>query len=867
MPDQSFEPDHTPKAQGAEQSVAATTATDPVCGMTVRLGVGKPSVGYKGSHYHFCCPKCRETFAANPEKYLLNPGAAMPDRSPAADAAAPVSLGISVKRMTGHSPATPAAAMRYTCPMHPEVVQAASGDCPICGMALEPLTPVTMPTVAATRYTCPMHPEVVRDAPGDCPICGMALEAMAAQAASQSAHAAADPELLAMSRRFWWCLTPTILLVVFAMVPVHMTLTQLAKGAVNAPRLQQLAELVFATPVVLWGAAPFFMRAWRSIVFRRLNMFTLIGLGVAVAYGYSLVAVAIPAIFPKQMHTAAGTVGVYFEAAAVIVELVLLGQMLELRARHRTGAAITALLELGAKTARLVLADGSERDVPTGDIKPGDRLRVRPGEKIPVDGALLEGRGAVDEAMITGEPVPVEKQVGDALIGATINTTGSLLMEAKKTGGDTVLAHIIAMVAKAQRSKAPIQKLADAVSSWFVPIVLLASVITFVVWLAVGPAPALGYAVVNAVAVLLIACPCALGLATPMSIMVGVGRGAAAGVLIRDAQALESLEKIDTIVVDKTGTLTEGKPSVTGIVPASGVSEANLLATAAAVEKLSEHPVAQAIVREAAKRHLTIQPVENFQAQAGQGAVAVMPQDGHGVRVLIGSAAFLTDAGTALGDYAARAETLRQQGQTVVFVAAAGVLMGMLAISDAIKPTSAEAVARLKRYGIELVMLTGDNRTTAQAVAAKLDIQQVEAQVLPEQKAQVVERLQSQGRHVAMAGDGINDAPALAAADVGIAMGTGADVAIEAAGVTLVKGDLRGIVHAYELSGAVMKNIRQNLFLAFIYNSLGIPIAAGVLYPVFGLLLSPMIAAAAMSLSSVSVISNALRLRYLRLKW
>ncbi len=866
MTDHSSESDQNVSAKKSGPPMAPTTATDPVCGMTVRLDAGKPSFEYKGSRYHFCCAKCRDTFASDPEKYLLSPGSAMPQHPAAGGAAAPISLGISIKRAVAHAPTPSTAATRYTCPMHPEVEQPMPGDCPICGMALENLTPATMPGAAASKYTCPMHPEVVRDAPGDCPICGMALEAMAAPAPTESSHAAADPELAAMSRRFWWCLTPTIFLVVFAMVPVHLTLTQLAKGAVNAPRLKQLAELVFVTPVVLWGAAPFFIRAWRSLVLRRFNMFTLIGLGVAVAYGYSLAAVALPGIFPQRMHTTAGTVGVYFEAAAVIVELVLLGQMLELRARHRTGAAITALLELGAKTARLVLADGTERDVPTGDIKPGDRLRVRPGEKIPVDGTLLEGHSSVDEAMITGEPVPVEKQVGDALIGATINTTGSLLMEAKKTGSDTVLAHIIAMVAKAQRSKAPIQKLADAVSGWFVPIVLLAAAITFVVWLTVGPAPALGYAVVNAVAVLLIACPCALGLATPMSIMVGVGRGAAAGVLIRNAQSLESLEKIDTLVVDKTGTLTEGRPSVTGIVTASGVSEQNLLAAASAVEKLSEHPVAQAIVREAAKRHVTIPLVQNFQAQAGRGAAAMMPQDGHSVRVLVGSGAFLTDAGIALGDYAARAETLRQQGQTVVFAAAGGALLGMLAISDAIKPNSAEAVARLKRHGIELVMLTGDNRTTAQAVAAKLGIQQVEAQVMPEQKAQVVERLQSQGRHVAMAGDGINDAPALAVADVGIAMGTGADVAIEAAGITLVKGDLRGIVHAYELSGAVMKNIRQNLFLAFIYNSLGIPVAAGVLYPVFGLLLSPMIAAAAMSLSSVSVISNALRLRHLRLK-
>jgi len=698
-------------------------------------------------------------------------------------------------------------------------------------------------------YTCPMHPEIRQVGPGSCPICGMALEPL-----DVTAEQGPNAELIDMQRRFWIGLA--LALPVFAL-----EMSSHVFGPLLAPQTSNWVQLALATPVVVWAGAPFFVRAWQSIVTRNLNMFTLIALGTGAAWIYSVIATLLPGIFPAAFRGPDGTVAVYFEAAAVITVLVLLGQVLELRARESTGGAIRALLDLAPKTARLIAADGAEREVPLEDVAIGDRLRVRPGEKIPVDAKVVEGRSAVDESMVTGESMPVTKEVGDAVIGGTLNASGALVIEAERVGRDTMLARIVQLVAEAQRSRAPIQRLADAVAGWFVPAVILVSILAFAAWATWGPEPRLSYALVAAVAVLIIACPCALGLATPMSIMVGVGRGAEAGVLIKNAEALERMEKVDTLVVDKTGTLTEGKPAVTAIVPAFGFQEDELLRLAASVERASEHPLAAAVVAAAELRKLSLTSASDFDAPTGKGALGTV----EGRRVLIGNARFLDEQGVDVSALKDAAEAARKDGATAIFVAVDGKAAGLVAIADPVKGSTPAALKALRDDGIRVVMLTGDNRTTASAIAHQLGIAEVEAEVLPDQKSAVVDKLRREGRVVAMAGDGVNDAPALASADVGIAMGSGTDVAIESAGVTLLKGDLTGIVRARRLSEAVMGNIRQNLFFAFIYNAAGVPIAAGVLYPAFGILLSPIIAAAAMSLSSVSVISNALRLRSVKL--
>jgi len=807
---------HTPADNDAGQ------ATDPVCGMTVDPS-SAVSAAYAGDTYYFCREGCRDKFTADPGRYL------------------------SKSRET--SPAAPAAG-RHICPMCPGVESEGPDSCPKCGMALEPETPAAPAT--RTEYICPMHPEIVRDEPGDCPICGMALEPRTVTLEEE-----ANPELVDMTRRFWVSAVLTVPILIIAMGPMlGLPLERLA-----APRALTWLELLLATPVVLWGGAPFFARFWTSLANRSLNMFTLIGLGVGVAYAYSVVAALLPDIFPPSFRDANGEVGIYFEAAAVITTLVLLGQVLELRARHRTGAAIRALLGLAPKTARRLNDDGSEEDVPLDEVQAGDRLRVRPGEKLPVDGEVIDGSSAVDESMITGEPMPVEKSPGDRVIGATVNGTGGLVMKAERVGAETVLSQIVQMVAEAQRSRAPIQKLADLVAGWFVPAVVLIAVVAFIVWALVGPEPAMAYALINAVAVLIIACPCALGLATPVSIMVATGRGANMGVLFKNAEAIEVMREIDTLVVDKTGTLTEGKPRLVSVEPLEGTDEAVLLRLAASLERGSEHPLAAAIVAGAKQRGAELASVSDFESRTGKGVVGTVD----GSRVALGNRALLADLAVDAEALSERAETLRGEGQTIMFVAIDDLPAGLLGVADPIKESTPRAIEKLHEEGISIVMLTGDSSTTAQAVAKQLGIDEVTAEVLPDQKAAVIKRLQGEGRKVAMAGDGINDAPALAQAQVGIAMGTGTDVAMESAGVTLIKGDLNGIARARRLSRATMRNIRQNLFFAFVYNSLGVPIAAGVLYPFFGLLLSPMIAAAAMSLSSVSVISNALRLSRVRI--
>ncbi len=791
--------------------------TDPVCGMTVPEDTKYRHV-HLGKAYLFCSERCVGKFRDHPAQYLKQ------DTAPTAATTAGI----------------------YTCPMHPEVQQQGPGACPKCGMALEPMG-VPAPATK-TEYTCPMHPEVVQDHPGNCPKCGMALEPRTIAAEED------DAELRDMTRRFWVS-TVLAIPVLFSAMGAEFWPDLFAQ--VIHPRSRQWLELLLATPVVLWGGWPFFVRGWRSLVTRNLNMFTLIGLGVAVAWGYSMMAALAPGIFPRSVFNDMGVVPVYFEAAAVITALVLLGQVLELRARSQTNAAIKLLLGLAPKTARIVRDDGREEDIPLDQVQPGDRLRIRPGEKIPVDGSVVDGASHVDESMVTGEPVPVEKHAGAKVIGATVNGTGSLLMVAEKVGSETLLAQIVHMVAEAQRSRAPIQKLADVVSGYFVPAVVIVAAITFGVWGMWGPEPRLAHAVINAVAVLIIACPCALGLATPVSIMVGTGRGAMMGVLFKNAEALEVMRKVDTLVVDKTGTLTEGHPELVSVTPAAGFDETEIVRLAASIERASEHPLAAAIVRGAEKRAVELVPAEDFQSVTGKGVTGVVA----GRKIALGNIKLLQDLGIAAGDLPAQADMLRAEGQTVMFLGVDGRAAGLIGVADPIKSTTAEAIRLLHEEGIRIVMLTGDSRKTAEAVAAKLNIDQVQAEVLPDQKAAVVKQLQAEGRIVAMAGDGINDAPALAQAQVGIAMGTGTDVAMESAGVTLVKGDLRGIVRARKLSHATMSNIRQNLFFAFIYNALGVPVAAGVLYPFFGLLLSPMIAAAAMSFSSVSVITNALRLR------
>ncbi|HUU14746.1 MAG TPA: heavy metal translocating P-type ATPase [Terriglobia bacterium] len=808
---------------------------DPVCGMEVNPETAAGSYEYAGQKYYFCNPHCLEKFRAEPAKYL---------------APKPLQTVVQIGAPKLVQP-SPTKQEVHTCPMHPEVRQQGPGSCPDCGMALEPLT-VAAPA-SRTEYVCPMHPEVVRSEPGSCPICGMALEPRTA-----SVEEEANPELVDMTRRFWVCLVltaPVLFLAMSEMIPGQ-PVQRMLSG-----RLLTWIQFALATPVVLWGGWVFFQRGWASLVNRSLNMFTLVAIGTGTAYVYSVVATLAPGIFPESFRGRDGEVAVYFEAAAVITTLVLLGQVLELRARSQTSSALKALLGLAPKTARIRNDDGTEQDIPLDRVQQGDRLRVRPGEKVPVDGVVLEGSSSVDESMVTGEPIPVEKKANDRVTGGTVNGTGSFLMRAERVGSETLLAQIVRMVSEAQRSRAPIQRLADVVSSYFVPAVVLVAVVTFVVWGLIGPQPKLAHALVNAVAVLIIACPCALGLATPMSIMVGTGRGALAGVLIKNAEALEVLEKVDTLVVDKTGTLTEGKPRLVTVRSLQGSNDSDLLHLSASLERGSEHPLAAAIVAGAQEKGLPISEVKNFQSVTGEGVSGTID----GREVALGNRALFERLKIDLANLPEEAETLRGAGQTVVFVAIDKKPAGLLGVADPIKQSTPEAIRMLHESGVRIVMLTGDSRTTAQAVARKLGIDEVEAEVLPERKGEVVKQLQAKGRVVAMAGDGINDAPALAQAQVGIAMGTGTDVAMESAGVTLVKGDLRGIARARRLSQGTMRNIRQNLFFALVYNTIGVPVAAGILYPFFGLLLSPMIAAAAMTFSSVSVITNALRLRTLEL--
>jgi P-type Cu+ transporter len=833
-------PSNTEKARAGTDDRADRELVDPVCGMRV-TNDSPHRAGYRGRTLVFCGARCLERFRETPDAFVA------PDHVVRTD-----TPGESRGRETGQAPAAgPRVVTEYTCPMHPGVRQAAPGNCPKCGMALEPVQP---PAPPAAKWTCPMHPEIIRDEPGSCPICGMALEPIVVSAIEpQSA------ELIEMTRRFRVSVVLTAPLLVIVMAD-YLPGRPLERFTSAAGIITWL-ELALATPVVLWAGWPFFVRAWQSVVKGSLNMFTLIGLGVAVAYIYSLVAALLPRIFPPSFRNASGQVAVYFEAAAVIVTLVLLGQVLELRARSRTGSAIRALLDLAPKIARRILEDGSEKDVPLDHVTPGDRLRVRPGEKVPVDGVVLEGASAVDESMVTGEPIPTEKRQGDRVIGATVNGTGSLVMRAERVGADTLLAQIVRMVAEAQRSRAPIQRLADVVASYFVPAVVSIAALTFVVWALVGPEPRMAHAIIGAVAVLIIACPCALGLATPMSIMVATGKGATAGILFKNAEAIEIMRKVDTLVVDKTGTLTVGKPKLVTIAPANGFDERQLLRFAASLERGSEHPLAAAIVRGADERSVPLTAAVDFESITGKGVKGRVD----GVTVALGTLVLLDEVGANPAELSAQADALRREGQTVMFVAVGGRPVGLLGVADPIKDTTPEAIRQLHGEGLRIVMLTGDNRTTAEAVAKRLGIDDVVPEVLPDQKAEQVKRLQKEGRVVAMAGDGINDAPALALAQVGIAMGTGTDVAMESAGVTLVKGDLRGIVRARRLSRATMRNIKENLFFAFVYNAIGVPIAAGVLYPFFGLLLSPMIAAAAMSFSSVSVVGNALRLRTTRL--
>ncbi|HEX8407552.1 MAG TPA: heavy metal translocating P-type ATPase [Thermoanaerobaculia bacterium] len=828
---------------------------DPVCGMTVDPANAAGSSRAGDRTFYFCSISCKQKFNADPAAYTSversEPAALSSRASSRGTRAGGDAQRVSKLMQRASTPQVPRLDTTYVCPMDPEVRQDHPGACPKCGMALEP----ELVAAPATKieWTCPMHPEIVRDAAGSCPICGMALEPRTVTLDEE------NPELDDMTRRFWVSTALTVPLVIFAMLR-HLPIAHDVLGHTLLTWASWI-ELALATPVVLWGGWPFFERAWTSVVSRHLNMFTLIGLGVSVAFLYSLVATLAPGLFPPAFRDAMGHVGVYYEAAAAIVALVLLGQVMELRARSRTGTAIRALLGLAPKTARKVEANGSERDVPLEEVQPGDLLRVRPGEKIPVDCVVVEGTTNVDESMVTGEPLPVEKTAGDRLIGATVNTTGSVLVQAERVGADTLLSRIVNMVAQAQRSRAPIQKLADQVSAWFVPTVIVVALITFAIWAFVGPEPRLVFAIVNAVAVLIIACPCALGLATPMSVMVAAGKGATAGVLFRNAEAIEVLRTVDTLVVDKTGTLTRGKPELASVVAVNGFDENELLRLAASVERASEHPLAAAIIAGAEARGATVRAATEFASITGKGVRGVAD----GKRVALGNRALLEELRVDARDLAERAEQLRRDGQTVMFVVVDDQPAGLIGVADPVKETTPEAIRELHATGLRIVMLTGDSETTAQAVAKRLGIDEVIAEVLPDQKADAIKRLQQQGLIVAMAGDGINDAPALAQAEVGIAMGTGTDVAMEAAGVTLVKGDLRGIVRARRLSSATMANIRQNLFFAFIYNAIGVPIAAGVLFPFFDVLLSPMLAAAAMSFSSVSVIANALRLRRARI--
>ncbi len=802
--------------------------TDPICGMQVDEGTDL-TAERDGQTLYFCSDHCRQKFIAQDE--VEEKPSCCHEHEP-----------------NRHDQGQEAS--QYVCPMCEGVASDKPGNCPKCGMALEPAQPKRRQQ--KTIYTCPMHPEIEQDEPGNCPKCGMELEPKYLDAEEED-----DSELRSMTLRFWFGVALSVPVFLLAMLPmVGVPIDDWLGKTVHA-----WLQLLLSTPVVLWAGWPFFVRGVRSIVTWNLNMFTLIAIGTGAAYLYSLLAVLFPGLLPDDLKVN-GHVEVYFEAAAVIITLVLLGQVLELRARRRTGSAIRELLSLAPPTARVV-RDGNEQEVSLDEVQSGDILRVRPGEKIPVDGQVTEGKSSVDESMITGEPMPVQKQTGDQVIGGTVNQTGSFLMEAEKVGEDTVLSQIVNMVADAQRSRAPIQRIADVVASYFVPAVVVAAIIAFIVWAVLRPKePALAWALVNAVAVLIIACPCALGLATPMAIMVGVGRGAKEGVLVKDAEVLETLEKVDTIVVDKTGTLTEGRPRLTECIPVDSDSGDDLLRMAASLEQQSEHPLARAIVEAARDRSLDLSSVDDFDSVTGGGVHGLVD----GTKVLIGQRSLLEENGTSnLSVLDDRADELQQQGRTVMYVAVDGTFAGLVAVSDRIKESTPEAVKTLHDMGLRIIMLTGDNEKTAKTVAEELGIDKFEAGVRPENKHERIRSLKADGRRVAMAGDGINDAPALAEADVGIAMGTGTDVAIESAGVTLVKGDLRGIVKAVKLSRRTMRNIRQNLFFAFVYNALGVPIAAGILYPFIGLLLNPMIAAAAMSFSSVSVIGNALRLRTTKL--
>jgi len=802
---------------------------DPVCGMTVDPAAGKPWTEHGGRTFHFCSQSCKTKFETAPQDYL--------------DAVDPV-CGMKVDRATARHFLSRDGQKLYFCSQGCQTKFEADPDKYRDGR------PAPAPAPKGTKYTCPMHPEIVRDGPGDCPICGMALEPMGVPSGEEGPN----PELVDFTRRLWVSAALSIPLLVLSMGPM----LGLPIRDWLGERVSAWAELVLATPVVLWAALPFFRRGWTSIVNRSPNMWTLISIGVGTAWLYSVVATLFPGIFPHEMRGHGGQVPVYFEASAVIVALVFVGQVLELKAREKTGSAIRALLDLAPKTARRIAADGSETDVPLDEIRSGDRLRIRPGEKVAVDGTVLEGRSSVDESMITGEPVPVEKTEGDTLIGGTLNRNGSLTMRADKVGAETTLSRIVELVATAQRSRAPIQGLADRVSAWFVPAVVLVAIAAFVVWLMAGYG--LAFAIVSAVSVLIIACPCALGLATPMSVMTATGRGAHAGVLVKDAAALERFAAVDTLVIDKTGTVTEGKPKLTEIV-ADGIEEDVLLALAAGLEKASEHPLAEAIVAGATEHGVEIPAAGDFEAVTGKGVVGMVS----GRKVALGNGALLAGLGIDASDLEEKAKTLRAEGRTVMFVAVDGRAAGLVAVADPLKANAAEAIRTLHDAGIAIVMATGDNEATARTIAKKLGIDQVRAGLLPDQKAALIEELRGRGGVVAMAGDGVNDAPALAAADVGIAMGTGADVALESAGITLLKGDLGGIVRARKLAEGTLANIKQNLTFAFLYNALGVPVAAGVLYPLTGTLLSPMLAAAAMSLSSVSVIGNALRLRALKL--
>ncbi len=838
---------HDPHRPSSEQAAGA----DPVCGMDIAPADAVATREYNGKTYRFCSAHCVKAFEKDPSKY-----APLPASAAVAQGGTPDAPGLKPHR-TGHPDQHPlpiaapgGAATEYTCPMHPEVRLKHPAACPKCGMPLEPVLPPA--PAARVEWTCPMHPEIVRNEPGACPICGMALEPRTVTLEEQ-----ANPELVDMTRRFWVSAALTAPLALYTMSEM------LAPWLFDrVPMLWgQIFGLLLSTPVVLWGGWPFFVRAWHSIVNRSLNMYTLIGMGITVAQVYSAVMTVFVEWLPAVLRTHHGYAAVYYEASAVITTLVLLGEVLTLRARSRTNAAIRALLGLAPKTARRLLDDGSEEDVPLEHVQAGDRLRVRPGEKVPVDGVVMEGASSIDESMITGEPIPVEKMSGSKVIGATINGTGSLVMRAVRVGADTLLSQIVRLVAEAQRSRAPIQNLADSVAAIFVPTVLGVAVLTFGAWWIWGPEPSLVYAVINAVAVLIIACPCALGLATPLSIVVATGKAATVGVLFKNAEAIEIMRQVDTLVVDKTGTLTEGHPRLMTVLAVAGASESDVLRLAASVERASEHPLAEAIVSGAQARGVALGEAREVRTESGKGIVGSVD----GRPVALGNLRLLEMLGVAPGSLAQAAESLRSQGQTVMFLCVDGAAAGLIGVADPIKATTPQALQALRDEGLRIIMLTGDSRATAEAVGRQLPGIEVVAEVLPQDKAAVVKRLQGEGRVVAMAGDGINDAPALAQAQVGIAMGTGTDGAMESAGVTLVKGDLRGIVRARRLSRATLVNIKQNLFWAFGYNTLGIPIAAGVLYPFFGMLLSPMIAAAAMSLSSVSVVGNALRLNRVRL--